>query len=497
MNKLCDGADWFRPDMDRIIREEFRDVPRLHRKQWEFAAIFRELEQLGLLNGETSGVSFGSGTEHMLYSIAHRVKHIWATDLYSATAAWDIVRTDDPLEFVRAHAPFPYPEERVSAKNMDMREVDFPDDTFDFAYSSCAIEHIGHRDDFIRHLREVKRVLKPGGAYVLTTELTYADRTVELEGNYYFSRNLLEDIIRESGWDSDPEFDAALTAHRINTPLPVELSFGFNDGEGRFNERLFGLLCHVQLSWANLAFTSCVVVLRKTGNVFQGWRYKSWDETQRFIGQGIDLMRAIIEKSDLTLHPFAWMPDRKSQLYVGHAEYFELGSDPATGSTLFHTAYVWLGAKSRRVRVSLDLVVHGEYRISLQAYRRSALTPLTEEVEALVEFEGTADHIFRELELKPLDDHTYAFLSVVTAGDVLLREAYVTCVAVGGAPRTILPTDGALSSHVEGDASVQSVAVASVRTEVDCPRDVRAVQAPEDIGHSSSMLRRLLRRIVS
>jgi SAM-dependent methyltransferase len=494
VNKLCDAADWFRPEVDRIIRDDFEDVPRFHRKQWEFAVIYRELEQRGLLRDDCSGISFGSGTEHLLYSIARRVKHIWATDLYGATAAWDIVRTESALELIRSRAPFPYPEERISAKTMDMREIDFPDGTFDFAYSSCAIEHIGKRDDFIRHLREVSRVLKPGGVYAFTTELTYADRTVELEGNYYFSRSLLEDIIRGSGLDSDPEFDASLTDHRINTPLPVELSFGFNDGEGRFNEKLFGLLCHVQLAWANVAFTSCVVVLRKTGKAFEGWRYKGWDETRRFIGQGIDLMRAVTEESDLTLHPFAWMPDRKSQRYVGHAEYFRLNPDPATGNTLFHTAYVWLGAKPRLARVSLRLEACTDYRISLLVYRRSAAVPGSIEVEAEIEFEGTDLHVSSEFELSPRDDHTYAFLAVVTGGDMSLREAYVTCAAAGVGP---MPRDG-LSPSAPGKVVLTgSSALPDVQPAQDRPQDDNCAPGSADQTDSASFLRRVLRRIVS
>src|SRR6185436_19840667 len=58
-SKLCDAADWFDPEFDRIVRAELEDPPRLHRKQWEFAQIFRALQGLGRLNPQSRGLSMG------------------------------------------------------------------------------------------------------------------------------------------------------------------------------------------------------------------------------------------------------------------------------------------------------------------------------------------------------------------------------------------------------------------------------------------------------
>ena len=41
LSKLCEAADWFDQEFDRIIRDELDEEPRFHRKQWEFAQIFR------------------------------------------------------------------------------------------------------------------------------------------------------------------------------------------------------------------------------------------------------------------------------------------------------------------------------------------------------------------------------------------------------------------------------------------------------------------------
>lgn len=58
--------------------------------------------------------------------------------------------------------------------NVELRVADavdlslFPDASFDIAFSKQLIEHI-HPDDVLTHLREVCRVLRPGGRYVFET----------------------------------------------------------------------------------------------------------------------------------------------------------------------------------------------------------------------------------------------------------------------------------------------------------------------------------------
>ena len=46
---------------------------------------------------------------------------------------------------------------------MDMRQIEFDDESFDFAYSSSAVEHIGGWDEFRQHLTDVRRV-KPAAS---------------------------------------------------------------------------------------------------------------------------------------------------------------------------------------------------------------------------------------------------------------------------------------------------------------------------------------------
>ncbi len=444
MNKVCDAADWFRPELDRTVREALEELPRCHRKQWEFAVLYRALELHGMLGPEREGISFGSGTERLLYSVARRVKHLWATDLYGDVTTWDTARTADAAAFVRGAAPFAIPDGTLSARRMDMREIAFPDASFDFAWSSCAIEHIGGTGDFLRHLREVHRVLKPGGIYALTTELTFLDAPVAQPGNHFFSRRELELLARQSGFEvSGGVVDARLTEHELNTPLPVEVASGLNDGEGRFGERLFGSLAHLHLANANVPFTSCVLTLRRAeggASLNEPWRWEGFEGSARFVEAGLSRMRRLVEESSLPLHPFAALPERRSPHFAGHEAFFSREGRAAERDAV-HTAYVWLGAKPRTVRVHLASRGGAGGTFTVRVQRLDVRHP-PGRVETLWEGDVQLQGGQRTLELpiNPRDDARYAIVARPKGSGraPLLEEVTVTALPAGSQPRNEL-----------------------------------------------------------
>jgi SAM-dependent methyltransferase len=432
VNKLCDAADWMSPELSRIIRDAFAEPARFHRKQWELAVIYRELERLGLLDGTKRGISFGSGTERLLYALAHRVEHLWATDLYGTDAPWGLARTNAPLELIQACAPFAYPAEKLSAKRMDMRFIQFPNESFDFAYSACAIGHIGREEDFVQHLKEARRVLKPGGVYVFTTELTYDDQPLGEKGNYHFSRELLGQVIAESGLSCDAELDAQLFPHAMNTPLPVELA---RDG-ARLDSRLFDALMQVQLTLASSPFTSCVVVLRRAEEAFRGWSCKGWDETRRFIDERMEAVQQLVEGGEIILAPFAGLPDQRSYRYVGHDHYFR-GPSPqlplTTGDEVFfQTPHVWLGDKPRILRVALRLTpVRGPCVVELELKRADVKDAGRVVSEKVVQLELRGRQLHAEIELRPQRSCRYALVGKLRSGDASLVDVQLAAAAAG------------------------------------------------------------------
>jgi hypothetical protein len=99
-----------------------------------------------------------------------------------------------------------------------MRELKFPDESFDFCWSTGAIEHIGHDEDFTRHLAEVHRVLRPGGVYAFTTAVVFGLPTLRIPHNYYFNPEHLVDLLHASPLHAEPEFDCRVTDHIFNRP---------------------------------------------------------------------------------------------------------------------------------------------------------------------------------------------------------------------------------------------------------------------------------------
>ena len=257
MQKLCDAADWFDPEFERIVRDELREAPRFHRKQWEFVQIFRALRDAGMLGPDKAGLTMGAGRERVLHAVARQVRTLTVTDLYRPQATWDCAETEDPDAYVKSNMPIPCDPDRIAVATMDMTSLDFPAGVFDFCYSSCAIEHIGGREAFLRHLDEVARVLKTGGVYVFTTEMAYQDESCENPGNYLFAPGDLGRLLAESNLAADGRFDASVWRHQINRPRPANLSHMLSPCDGALQDDLVDQHAHLNLLQLRAAVPGC------------------------------------------------------------------------------------------------------------------------------------------------------------------------------------------------------------------------------------------------
>ncbi|MCA9337337.1 class I SAM-dependent methyltransferase [Candidatus Saccharibacteria bacterium] len=74
----------------------------------------------------------------------------------------------------------------IEFREMDMEKLDFPDESFDLAYSSLAIHYI---DDWTPALEEARRVLRPEGQYIFSCGHPI-DSAMEYttEGKYKYAR---------------------------------------------------------------------------------------------------------------------------------------------------------------------------------------------------------------------------------------------------------------------------------------------------------------------
>jgi len=438
MSKVCDAADFFSPEYIAVVKE-LKAVPALHRKQWEFAMIYLALKKQGMLDAGKTGLSMGSGKEVILYAIASKVKHLTATDLYSSGSQWDGAKAADPDEYIRMDKPIPVDDSKLSALHMDMRSLAFEDTTFDFAYSACAFEHIGTDTDFLRHLDEVYRVLKDGGTYVMTTEFTFASKTVPIKNNYLFSAEHLGRLLADSRFTPEQHFDARITEQSANFPLPGRVDDLSYLGDHHFAETLVsaGVIPHVQVLYGKHPFTSCLFVLTKEAGTrgSKGIVFDGLAESRAYLNACVKQYGAMIQ-ADLDLYPFSFLRGRMSPWFAPHV----LRAVPPVfdgTSAIFHTEYYWFGGGTRNIRISMtprNGDPHDALFVEFRVHRFKTSDPAVMDCcyrhAVTLSSAGSFQH---EIAIDTDDEYVYAVLAVLHQGSCLFSDIRVRVTAHPGA----------------------------------------------------------------
>ncbi len=160
--------------------------PRLaHRKQWEWVYILRCLQLAGHLTQGKRGVGLGVGIEPITACAVKRGSEILATDsidptlwngTHDAAASLSSLNQAQIVDdaFLQARARF---------RAIDMRAI--PEDIrgYDFAWSSCALAHMGSLEAGFDFVRGSLETIKPGGTVVHTTDYNVSsDQATILSG---------------------------------------------------------------------------------------------------------------------------------------------------------------------------------------------------------------------------------------------------------------------------------------------------------------------------
>jgi ubiquinone/menaquinone biosynthesis C-methylase UbiE len=427
LSKICDAADWFDTEFHSIIVNELKESPRFHRKQWEFAMIFLALKKLGYLNENMTGLSLGGGNERVLYSIAQYVNKLIVTDLYDEDTTWDCAKTKDPDEYIKASKPFEVDDSKIKALRMDMRYLDFEDNTFDFCYSSCAIEHIGDFEDFVRHLDEVYRVLKEDGVYVFTTELQFGSDTIKDENNFIFSSSYLNKIINSIKLTPDVNVDANLAHHEINTPLPSNIKNLCYNNEESFIDGMMRNYPHVVLLRGKYPFTSIQFVMRKKTytSVKKKVMFNGLSKTENYLQNRLQKYSELLDKSVISFNPFSSLPEGVSHYFLDHSDFFSGNGKYDNSDTLFHTDYFWLGRGERVFKIRFDVAddeVGSENIIQLRIHSYATLS--SKNVECV--FEKDLDlKVIRDIEefitLNISVDNCFAIVGKMKSGNCTIK----------------------------------------------------------------------------
>jgi SAM-dependent methyltransferase len=177
-------TDWFRRWHRMLAGTQFwpdrpgqKRHPQYTRKHFEWCAMLQALWQRGKLEPGAIGLGFAVGDEPLPSIFAHLGVRVLATDLNPKTArAWRWVKAEQNAG-VRDALYYPQIvnreafDELVSFRHLDMRDQwDLGPGSFDFVWSSCALEHLGSLDAGLDFVARSARLLKPGGVAVHTTE---------------------------------------------------------------------------------------------------------------------------------------------------------------------------------------------------------------------------------------------------------------------------------------------------------------------------------------
>lgn len=199
-NKINNVSDFTALDAD--IRDIFRHIehPRRYRKYWEQAQQIRGLRDFGALHKDAWLLGVGVGIEVSNYYLANHAALVVATDLYSADQ-WTDYAPSGAIADPAHYSPYGYRQDHLQVMDMDGRDLRFLDCTYDGIYSASSIEHFGTLDDIAQAMREMARVLKPGGVIAISTEYDLNGRTGHLNANtYIFNEDTLQEyVIAPSG----------------------------------------------------------------------------------------------------------------------------------------------------------------------------------------------------------------------------------------------------------------------------------------------------------
>ncbi len=214
--------------------DDRRDVM-LHRKMWEWLFIAEALHERGMLAPGHRGLGFGVGQEPLVALFAAAGCDLVATDQpheRAVASGWTMSETEwaGGTEQLNAHGLCPAEDfsARVRFRAVDMTAIPADLRGFDFAWSSCALEHLGTLGAGMDFVVAQMECLRPGGVAVHTTEYLLSsddadDATVEAGGTVFYRRLDIESLVQRlhrAGHSIDVDFTEGTTPEDLHVDVP-------------------------------------------------------------------------------------------------------------------------------------------------------------------------------------------------------------------------------------------------------------------------------------
>lgn len=261
VSKCCCQDDFEKEYFIRIQKELGWKDKRYHRKIWEFVFIADALEKNGMLKEGMNGLGFAVGEEPLPSYFASKGVNILATDLgiEGKTAdVWAKTGQNASGDVSRLHKKDIISKEDFIAKvkymDLDMNHIPEEIGQYDFCWSSCAIEHVGGLSLSKEFMKNMIKVLKPGGIAVHTTEFNIwsNDETIEDGYSVIWRRRDFEEL---QEWMEDNGCEMSLSFVRpqkdADTFLPLP---PYDNGDERN---------HLNLLVGNFASTSYGLIIKR------------------------------------------------------------------------------------------------------------------------------------------------------------------------------------------------------------------------------------------
>jgi len=207
------------------------------------------------------GLGFGCGREPLVGLLAKFGCKVTATDLETEAArqrGWVSTNQHTSSREALYEVASEYVSGNLFDSNVKFQYLDMnaiPDelhDQFDFAWSACALEHLGSLRRGVEFVKNSVRCLKPGGIAVHTTEFNLSSNEETLESlgcSVYRERDIRELIeeLREAGFEVAP--------------------LNLNTGDGRVDKHVdlppYGFSPHIKLMLEGFVVTSIGFIIRR------------------------------------------------------------------------------------------------------------------------------------------------------------------------------------------------------------------------------------------
>ena len=233
LNRVCNIDDWedakLTATIGRLLPHFVRAHPGFpqtlrHRKHWEYAHVVSGLEQLGAVRPDSWLLSVAGGHEEPAYELTNHARWVFLVDIYgvggfSGSEAHETVLTNPD-----AFATVPYNRNRLVVQYMNALDLRYEEGTFDGVFCLSSVEHFGGFDGAAKGLREIHRVLKPGGIAAVTTEcIVNGKPALDLPGLMLFPPELIDKLSRSvPGLEPVAPVDFTITQASLATAYSLE-----------------------------------------------------------------------------------------------------------------------------------------------------------------------------------------------------------------------------------------------------------------------------------